>query len=202
MNQSITLHEVGKDPHFKIWHAAEMHMFLYTYSDGGNIVCSEKVYPIRNGVLCFVGAGKYHYTMPDEPEHYERSKLFIYPEHRSGIRHHPSANCVYQQQYFPGNRHFGGMRGGSYQQISFLPSVPAKHRHDGNGVYIENQDHPCKKLTVIRESLRFGSQPQMRIQQCFLFLPCIQRIHGRYAIGFPERTSWHQSRYNRINIYF
>ena len=86
MDQSITLHEVGKDPHFKIWHAAEMHMFLYTYSDGGNIVCSEKVYPIRSGVLCFVGAGKYHYTMPDEPEHYERSKLFIYPEDLSKIQ--------------------------------------------------------------------------------------------------------------------
>ena len=86
MNQSIILHEVGKDPHFKIWHAAEMHMFLYTYSDGGNIVCSEKVYPIRSGALCFVGAGKYHYTMPDEPEYYERSKIFIYPEDLSKIQ--------------------------------------------------------------------------------------------------------------------
>ena len=86
MDQQIILHELGKDPHFKIWHASEHHMFLFAYSDGGNIVCSEKVYPIRNGTLCFVGAGKYHYTMPNDPEKYERSKLFVYQEQLSCVR--------------------------------------------------------------------------------------------------------------------
>ncbi len=80
MGNNIICHEVGKDDHFKIWHALEEHMFIYTYSDGGSIVCSEKIYPIKKGTLCFIGAGKYHYTMPDSPETYDRSKLFVLPD--------------------------------------------------------------------------------------------------------------------------
>jgi AraC-like DNA-binding protein len=79
MNANIFFHETGKDPHFKIWHASENAMIIYMHSDGGSIVCSQKSYPIHKGVLCFVGAGKHHYTMPDEPEFYDRSKLFVSP---------------------------------------------------------------------------------------------------------------------------
>lgn len=77
MNYEIIYRELGKDPMYKIWHASKNAMFIYMNSDGGSIVCSEKAYPIWEGVLCFVGADKYHYTMPDIPEKYERSKLFI-----------------------------------------------------------------------------------------------------------------------------
>ena len=80
MKSSVICHEIGKDDHFKIWHALDEHMFIYTYSDGGSIVCNEKIYPIKKGTLCFIGAGKYHYTMPDKPENYDRSKLFVMPE--------------------------------------------------------------------------------------------------------------------------
>lgn len=77
MDYKIICHETGKDPLFKIWHASKEAMFIYMNSDGGSIVCNEKSYPIQKGVLCFIGAGKYHYTMPDIPEKYDRSKLFI-----------------------------------------------------------------------------------------------------------------------------
>ncbi len=77
MDYNVICHEIGKDPMFKIWHASEMSMFIYINSDGGSIVCSEKAYPIHKGTLCFVGAGKYHYTMPEYPEDYDRSKLFV-----------------------------------------------------------------------------------------------------------------------------
>ena len=77
MDYKIIYHEIGKDPMFKIWHASEQAMFIYMNSDGGSIVCSEKAYLIQKGVLCFIGAGKYHYTMPSEPQSYNRSKLFI-----------------------------------------------------------------------------------------------------------------------------
>ena len=77
MEYEIICHELGKDPLYKIWHASKKTMFIYVYSDGGSIVCSEKTYPFKKGVLCFVRAEKYHYTMPDIPEKYERSKLFI-----------------------------------------------------------------------------------------------------------------------------
>ncbi len=71
---------LGKDKYFKIWHASAEHMLIYMESEGGCIVCNEKTYPIQKGVLCFVGAGKYHYTMPDEPQKYMRSKIFIPPQ--------------------------------------------------------------------------------------------------------------------------
>ena len=77
MDYKIIHHEIGKDPLYKIWHASAQSMFMYMYSDGGSVVCSEKSYPIQKGVLCFVGAGKYHYTMPYVPERYDRSKLFV-----------------------------------------------------------------------------------------------------------------------------
>lgn len=77
MNGKVIYHECGKDPMYKTWHADENVMIIYMHSRGGSIVCSEKAYPIEEGVLCFVGAGKHHYTMPDEPDKYLRSKVFI-----------------------------------------------------------------------------------------------------------------------------
>ena len=75
----IVLHEVGRDAHFKLWHALslEENMIIYFHSGGGSIVCGESVYPIKPGALCFIGAGKYHYTMPDDPSVYDRSKMFF-----------------------------------------------------------------------------------------------------------------------------
>lgn len=76
----IHLHDKGKDNHFKIWHAVEENMLIYSYSDGGSIVSSERNYPIEHGALCFVGEGRYHYTMPEPPESYDRTKLFFSTE--------------------------------------------------------------------------------------------------------------------------
>ena len=80
MTEQMTFHHIGKDPHFKVWHMLDRAMILYTYSEGGSIVCSEGSYPIRHGTLCFVGAGHYHYTMPDDPDTYDRTKLFLSSE--------------------------------------------------------------------------------------------------------------------------
>ena len=77
MEETIIFHELGKDPMFKTWHALNRHMLIYIHAGEGGIVCQEKTYPIKKGVLCFVGMGKFHYTMPDIPEEYDRSKLFI-----------------------------------------------------------------------------------------------------------------------------
>jgi len=69
--------EIGKDPLYRIWHASPEHMLIWFCSDGGSIVFREGVYEIRAGLLCFVASGCYHYTMPEVPENYERSKLFF-----------------------------------------------------------------------------------------------------------------------------
>ena len=81
------LHEVGRDAHFKLWHALsdEENMIIYFHSDGDSVVTDERVYPIKKGALCFIGAGKYHYTMPNEPSVYDRSKIFFSSELLQGI---------------------------------------------------------------------------------------------------------------------
>ena len=80
MGEQIILHEVGKDALYKIWHASKEHLFMYIYSDGGSIVTAEKIFPMKHGTLVFIAAGTYHYTMPDDPATYDRSKLLISPE--------------------------------------------------------------------------------------------------------------------------
>ena len=75
----ISCHEKGKDPFFKLWHPVPdgTNLIIFMHSDGGSLVCNEKIYPIKKGALCFLGTGKYHYTMPSEPSEYERSKVFF-----------------------------------------------------------------------------------------------------------------------------
>jgi len=80
MEEQIILHEVGKDALYKIWHASKEHLFMYIYSDGGSIVTAEKIFPMKHGTLVLIAAGTYHYTMPDDPATYDRSKLLIAPE--------------------------------------------------------------------------------------------------------------------------
>ena len=74
---NIIHHEVGRDPLYKIWNYSTTNMILYTYSDGGSVVFRDRIYPIKKGMLCFIRSNKQHYTMPDRPEVYDRSKIFL-----------------------------------------------------------------------------------------------------------------------------
>jgi len=69
--------ERGRDPLTKTWHATDAVTALLVHSGSGCIVCSERSYPFSPGTLCLIGRGKYHYTVPDEPSCYERSKMFV-----------------------------------------------------------------------------------------------------------------------------
>ena len=75
--KKLIYHEKGKDSLFKTWHATDAITIIFVHSGRGSIVCSEKSYPFKSGTLCLIGCGKYHYTMPDDPENYDRSKIFI-----------------------------------------------------------------------------------------------------------------------------
>ena len=77
MNGKISCYEKGKDPLYKIWHASEEHLFMYIHSGSGSIVSEEKIFPIKKNLLVFIAANKYHYTLPDNPQIYERSKLIF-----------------------------------------------------------------------------------------------------------------------------
>ncbi len=69
--------EKGKDKLYRIWHTPEGNMFIFIESGEGSIVLQERNYPIESGVLCFIGKNKYHYTFPNQPSEYVRSKLFV-----------------------------------------------------------------------------------------------------------------------------
>lgn len=77
MGNSILHHQIGRDQYYKIWHTIGENMLIYIHQGSGSIVCSERAYPMEKGTLCFIGAGKYHYTMPDNPLDYDRSKVFL-----------------------------------------------------------------------------------------------------------------------------
>lgn len=70
-------HQKGRDPLYKIWNATKENMIIFFHSTGGNIVFADATYPIEKGAICFVSAGNLHYTMPDNPAEYDRSKIYI-----------------------------------------------------------------------------------------------------------------------------
>lgn len=77
MNKDIYIHQRGMDSYYKIWHTSGKSMIMYMYTSGGSIVSTQQNYPIQKGGLCFIGGNHFHYTMPDDPASYERSKIFL-----------------------------------------------------------------------------------------------------------------------------
>ena len=67
----------GIDEHYKLLHKTGKNMIIYIEKGLGSIVTNEKSYPLKPGVLCFIGADKYHYTMPETTDDYIRSKVFV-----------------------------------------------------------------------------------------------------------------------------
>ena len=74
---SIIYRQIGRDEKYKVWHKAKNNMFILIQCGNGSIVSRSKNYSMAKGMLCFIGKNKYHYTFPDDPEQYMRSKLFI-----------------------------------------------------------------------------------------------------------------------------
>ena len=77
MNESLYSHQTGIDPYYKTWHASGLNMIIYMHTEGGSIVSTRRNYPIRKGGLYFIGGNLFHYTLPEDPAVYERSKLFL-----------------------------------------------------------------------------------------------------------------------------
>lgn len=81
----VIYRQIGRDAHYKIWHRSEKNMFILIQAGSGSIVTRDKSYPMGKGLLCFIGGNKYHYTFPDIPEQYVRSKFFVCSEELEGI---------------------------------------------------------------------------------------------------------------------
>ncbi len=73
----IIRHEIGRDSMYKVWHKSASNMLLYVHEGIGSIISTDHIYPLRKGVLCFVGSQVDHHTLPDLSYTYDRSKVFI-----------------------------------------------------------------------------------------------------------------------------
>lgn len=75
-----TMYKVsGKDPMYKTWHTSPTHLIMYIHAGHGSIVCADKLHSMDAGLLVYIAADTYHYTMPDDPACYTRSKIFLNP---------------------------------------------------------------------------------------------------------------------------
>lgn len=77
MNDNFIYKQQGQDKYYNIWHKTNQNMILFVNAGKGKLVCEDKIYPMRKGTIFFVGADKLHYTLPDDTEKYERSKILI-----------------------------------------------------------------------------------------------------------------------------
>ena len=73
----LILHEKGKDKFYNTWHTQDGNLFIFVESGDGSIVTRDKSYHMKCGTLCYIGKGKYHYTLPEKPDEYVRSKLML-----------------------------------------------------------------------------------------------------------------------------
>lgn len=77
MNHTLMLHQIGKDPLYKIWHTSSRALFMYVYAGSGSVVTKDRSYPIEERALILIAPGTYHYTMPEDPDSYDRSKFIL-----------------------------------------------------------------------------------------------------------------------------
>ncbi len=103
MNNYIIHHQIGMDDYYKTWHKSGDNMVIYIHSDEGALVCGEKVYPLKHGVLCFIGSQRFHYTMPDEPQKYDRSKIFISDENLEKLSFLFPKETNFDETFTPGS---------------------------------------------------------------------------------------------------
>ena len=77
MNKNVRIHHTVFNNRYNTWHTLNRNMVMFVHSGSGSIVAREQNYPITSGCLCFVGSSRFYYTLPDCPEKYDRSKVFL-----------------------------------------------------------------------------------------------------------------------------
>lgn len=101
MINNLECNAMGKDPLYKTWHASPDTLIMYIHAGSGSIVCADQLYPLTGGLLVYIASDTYHYTMPDDPAAYCRSKVFLDPDklknllRPSGLWEAPARALVY-----------------------------------------------------------------------------------------------------------
>ena len=70
---------------------------MYVHAGTGSVVTKDRTYPIEKNALFLIKPGTYHYTMPDRPDDYVRSKLLLSSGDRTQIESLLSAHKDFQQ---------------------------------------------------------------------------------------------------------
>lgn len=209
---TIIRHEVGQDRMYKIWHRAEGNMLLYIHKGAGSIVLPENVYPLKPGVLCFIGSEVYHHTLPDLSTTYQRSKVFINDDLLEKLAHTLDLSITphsiicgivdedvdiifnWMTQY--------GVAGGYLQLLSMLSNHADHHTYAGRSaidrsiIYIQQHaaenisiDDICNHIHVSKFHFcrkfkdRTGYTVMRYILKTRISMACIMLEQSKYNIG-------------------
>ncbi len=80
MDINVIYNQIGRDSLYKTWHTAGENMIIFIKEGRGDIVLQDGVLQMKKGVLCFIGSSCQHYTLPNDPKHYARHKVFFSDE--------------------------------------------------------------------------------------------------------------------------
>ncbi len=95
MSVNVMLYQTGKDKMYNTWHKNEQDCYLYVHSGQGIIAFSNRIYSLEPGSLLYIPCNRYHYTLPETPNAYTRSKLFISNEQSANF----VSRTVFQANY-------------------------------------------------------------------------------------------------------
>ncbi len=126
----ISHHERGRDPLYRIWNCVDGNMILYVHEGDGNFVFQDRMYPLTPGALCLVGEDIPHYTVPDEPARYDRSKLILAAETVSGLLELLPAENGFRRLFFSRGAVYALIPPEEREQVEALFSAAAEHPTD------------------------------------------------------------------------
>lgn len=74
---SVKYHSQGTDALFATPHHDESVEIIQIWSDGGYFIVGNHILPIKTGSIIFVDAMETHYSNPENPDTYNRSKIIV-----------------------------------------------------------------------------------------------------------------------------
>lgn len=132
---NVIFHQKGRDALYKTWNFNKKNMILYVTNGNGSVVFQDKIYPMKSGGIYFIKHDKIHYTMPEAPENYDRSKLFFDNELLQGILKLLPSNCEFRDLFS--------------NNSSIYAQIPAEHRQDAEEYFLKLTDSKETEETAL-----------------------------------------------------
>lgn len=133
MYKELRIKQTGFNNRYNSWHTLNQNMILYVHSGKGSIFHREGCYPLVSGCICFVGANKLYYTLPDDPAEYTRSKLFLSDRELEAVLRLFPEELEMGERFFSGNLVYACLKG---ENAAWAESV-----FDGLEKYMDRPDY-------------------------------------------------------------